>query len=140
MGPAWGRDDGKLFHGSGVGDAFGPRCLKGDIMGCGIMFPRDYILDGEADGDDWERLEDQPRQEGIQNVLYLNDEGEEEEEEGDMELERGQEGRKVAVFFTRNGKLMGRREVGVPLGGLYPTVGMLSSGEKVKVDLHPLSG
>ena len=46
----------------------------------------------------------------------------------------------LQVFFTRNGKLMGRREVGVPPGGLYPTVGMLSSGEKVKVDLHPLSG
>ncbi|TNN23100.1 hypothetical protein EYF80_066783 [Liparis tanakae] len=25
---------------------------------------------------------------------------------------------------------MGRREMGVPPGGLYPTVGMLSSGEK----------
>lgn len=46
----------------------------------------------------------------------------------------------LQVFFTRNGKLMGRREMGVPPGGLYPTVGMLSSGEKVKVDLHPLSG
>ncbi|KAG7237880.1 hypothetical protein INR49_031673, partial [Caranx melampygus] len=52
--PGWSRgsvayhaDDGKIFHGSGVGDAFGPRCFKGDIMGCGIMFPRDYILDGE---------------------------------------------------------------------------------------------
>lgn len=43
-------DDGKIFHGSGVGDAFGPRCFKGDIMGCGIMFPRDYILDGEGEG------------------------------------------------------------------------------------------
>lgn len=46
----------------------------------------------------------------------------------------------VQVFFTRNGKLMGRREMLVPAGGLYPTVGMLSSGEKVKVDLQPLSG
>lgn len=46
----------------------------------------------------------------------------------------------LQVFFTRNGKLMGRREMAVPPGGLYPTVGMLSSGEKVKVDLHPLSG
>lgn len=35
-------DDGKIFHGSGVGDPFGPRCFEGDIMGCGIMFPRDY--------------------------------------------------------------------------------------------------
>ena len=51
-----------------------------------------------ADVDDWEWLEDQPQQEGIQNVLYLNDEDdEEEEEEGDMEMEQGQEGRKVAV-------------------------------------------
>ena len=31
-----------MFHGSGVGDPFGPRCNQGDLMGCGIMFPRDY--------------------------------------------------------------------------------------------------
>ncbi|XP_068999683.1 SPRY domain-containing protein 3 isoform X2 [Embiotoca jacksoni] len=145
--PGWSRgsvayhaDDGKIFHGSGVGDAFGPRCFKGDIMGCGIMFPRDYILDGEAVVDDWDQLEVRPGR--VQNVLYLNDEEEEEEEEEEdgEEVEQEQEGRKVTVFFTRNGKLMGRREMLVPLGGLYPTVGMLSSGEKVKVDLHPLSG
>lgn len=41
-------DDGKIFHGSGVGDPFGPRCYKGDTMGCGIMFPRDYSLDSEG--------------------------------------------------------------------------------------------
>ncbi|KAM6977421.1 SPRY domain-containing protein 3 [Aplochiton taeniatus] len=146
--PGWSRgsvayhaDDGKLFHGSGVGDAFGPRCLEGDIMGCGIMFPRDYILDGEDEAADWERSEVRPRQGRIQNVLYLNDEEEEEEEEEEVDdMEPGQEGRKVTVFFTRNGKLMGRKEVGVPAGGLYPIVGMLSTGEKVKVDLHPLSG
>ncbi|XP_029361547.1 SPRY domain-containing protein 3 isoform X1 [Echeneis naucrates] len=143
--PGWSRgsvayhaDDGKIFHGSGVGDAFGPRCFKGDIMGCGIMFPRDYILDGEGDMDDWDQLDVRPGQAGVQNVLYLNNE-EEDEEDGE-EVEQGQEGRKVTVFFTRNGKLMGRREMAVPPGGLYPTVGMLSSGEKVKVDLHPLSG
>ncbi|XP_028266254.1 SPRY domain-containing protein 3 [Parambassis ranga] len=143
--PGWSRgsvayhaDDGKIFHGSGIGDAFGPRCFKGDIMGCGIMFPRDYILDGEGDMDDWDQLEVHPGQAGVQNFVYLNDE-EEEEDDGD-EVEQEQEGRKVTVFFTRNGKLMGRREMVVPPGGLYPTVGMLSSGEKVKVDLHPLSG
>ncbi|XP_053173256.1 SPRY domain-containing protein 3 [Scomber japonicus] len=146
--PGWSRgsvayhaDDGKIFHGSGVGDAFGPRCFKGDIMGCGIMFPRDYILDGEGEMDDWDRLEVRSGQAAVQNVVYFNDEEEEEEEEEDGdEVEQGEEGRKVMVFFTRNGKLMGRREMAVPPGGLYPTVGMLSSGEKVKVDLHPLSG
>ncbi|KAM8862539.1 SPRY domain-containing protein 3-like isoform 1-T2 [Spinachia spinachia] len=138
--PGWSRgsvayhaDDGKIFHGSGVGDAFGPRCFKGDIMGCGIMFPRDYILDGEGD---WGGPEVRPCPAGVQNVLYLNEVGDEDGEE----VEQGQDCQNVMVFFTRNGKLMGRREVGVPPGGLYPTVGMLSSGEKVKVDLHPLSG
>ncbi|XP_052338396.1 SPRY domain-containing protein 3 isoform X2 [Oncorhynchus keta] len=139
---AYHADDGKIFHGSGVGEPFGPRCIEGDIMGCGIMFPRDYILDGEDDIDEWDPLEVLPRQgEGrIQNILYLNDEEEEEEEEEGGELDQEHDGRKVMVFFTRNGKLMGRREVVVPPGGFYPTVGMLSSGEKVKVDLHPLSG
>lgn len=143
--PGWSRgsvayhaDDGKIFHGSGVGDAFGPRCFKGDIMGCGIMFPRDYILDGEGDIDDLEPLEDKQVNPSVQNVLYLIDD-EDEQEDGE-EMEPGQNVRKVTVFFTRNGKLMGRKEMVVPPGGLYPTVGMLSSGEKVKVDLHPLSG
>ncbi|XP_028849982.1 SPRY domain-containing protein 3 [Denticeps clupeoides] len=142
--PGWSRgsvayhaDDGKIFHGSGVGDPFGPRCFEGDIMGCGIMFPRDYIPDGEDDTDDADALEVRPKHGRVQNVLYLNDEDEEEDAE---DAEQEHEGRKVVVFFTRNGKIIGRREVVVPLGGFYPTVGMLSSGEKVKVDLHPLSG
>ncbi|KAG5282573.1 hypothetical protein AALO_G00057490 [Alosa alosa] len=142
--PGWSRgsvayhaDDGKIFHGSGVGDPFGPRCFEGDIMGCGIMFPRDYISDGEDELDEWEALEVRPKQGHVQNFVYLNDE--DEEEDGD-DPEQDQEGRKVMVFFTRNGKIIGRREVVVPMGGFYPTIGMLSSGEKVKVDLHPLSG
>ncbi|KAJ8258987.1 hypothetical protein COCON_G00179990 [Conger conger] len=142
--PGWSRgsvayhaDDGKIFHGSGVGDPFGPRCFEGDIMGCGIMFPRDYILDSEDDSDDGDYFEVRPKQRRVQNVLYLNDEEEEEDEE---EMEQEHEGRKVMVFFTRNGKIIGKREAVVPTGGFYPSIGMLSSGEKVKVDLHPLSG
>ncbi|KAK3547495.1 hypothetical protein QTP86_021477 [Hemibagrus guttatus] len=138
--PGWSRgsvayhaDDGKIFHGSGVGDPFGPRCFEGDIMGCGIMFPRDY----EDEADEGEDLAENPKQNRVQNVLYQNDE--DEEDEGD-DAEQEQEGRKVMVFFTRNGKIIGKREVVVPAGGFYPTVGMLSRGEKVKVDLHPLSG
>ncbi|XP_064899485.1 SPRY domain-containing protein 3 isoform X1 [Columba livia] len=139
--PGWSRgsvayhaDDGKIFHGSGVGDPFGPRCYKGDIMGCGIMFPRDYILDSEGDSD--EALEVKA---AVRNVLYLHrDEDEDDEEEEEPEPEH--EGRKVLVFFTRNGKIIGKKEALVPPGGYFPTVGMLSSGEKVKVDLHPLSG
>ncbi|KAJ8359130.1 hypothetical protein SKAU_G00156550 [Synaphobranchus kaupii] len=132
--PGWSRgsvayhaDDGKIFHGSGVGDPFGPRCFEGDIMGCGIMFPRDYFLDSEDDSDDGDYFEVRPKQRRVQNVLYLNDE--EEEEDGE-EMEQEHEGRKVMVFFTRNGKIIGKREAVVPTGGFYPTIGMLSSGEK----------
>ena len=42
--------------------------------------------------------------------------------------------------FTRNGNVIGKREVRIPKGGFYPTVGMMSSEEKVRVDLRPLSG
>ena len=34
-------DNGKLFHQSGYGKAFGPNCKKGDVMGCGIDFTTD---------------------------------------------------------------------------------------------------
>ncbi|CAI5765061.1 SPRY domain-containing protein 3 isoform X3 [Podarcis lilfordi] len=148
--PGWSRgsvayhaDDGKIFHGSGVGDPFGPRCYKGDIMGCGIMFPRDYILDSEGDSDDsCDTVAIRAKPRGVRNVLYLHQEAEEEEEEEEdgEDMEQEHEGKKVVVFFTRNGKIIGKKDAVVPSGGFYPTIGMLSSGEKVKVDLHPLSG
>ena len=44
------------------------------------------------------------------------------------------------VYFTRNGKIIGKKDVVLPRGGFYPTVGMMSKQEKVKVELRPLSG
>lgn len=134
--PGWSRgsvayhaDDGKIFHGSGVGDPFGPRCYKGDTMGCGIMFPRDYSLDSEGDSD--EPCDTAlPARRAVRNVTYVSPEDEEEEEEeeeeddegGGTEQERG--GTKVVVFFTRNGQIIGKKEARVPPGGYFPTVGM----------------
>ena len=46
----------------------------------------------------------------------------------------------LQVYFTRNGKIIGKKEVLLPKGGFYPTVGMMSSQEKVRVELKPLSG
>jgi hypothetical protein len=51
-----------------------------------------------------------------------------------------QSGPKVEVFFTRNGVIVGQKEIAIPRGGFFPTIGMLSSAEKVKVELHPLTG
>lgn len=45
----------QIFVGSGVGAPFGPRCHKGDTMGCGVLFPRNY----ECKSDSEEELEQQ---------------------------------------------------------------------------------
>lgn len=36
--------------------------------------------------------------------------------------------------------MVGKRNMPIPKGGFYPTVGMLSSCERVRVDLHPVTG
>nr|XP_011444076.2 SPRY domain-containing protein 3 [Crassostrea gigas] len=131
---AYHADDGKIFVGSGVGEQFGPRCHKGDIMGCGILFPNDY--DSEADSD---QSPDDPDVSNRELDEYPSDSDSEDE---NMWWRQGndEQGTKVQVFFTRNGKIVGTKQVSIPKGGFFPTVGMLSSCEKVRVDLHPLTG
>uniref|UniRef100_A0A131YTU0 SPRY domain-containing protein 3 n=1 Tax=Rhipicephalus appendiculatus TaxID=34631 RepID=A0A131YTU0_RHIAP len=126
---AYHADDGKIFVGSGVGSRFGPKCQKGDIMGCGILFPREYVEPNEPNRDAIDN-DDQGRLEGDDNDEY-----------DFMKYDViPLEGTLVQVFFTLNGVHVGRREMAMPQGGLFPTVGMLSRKEKVKVDLHPLTG
>ncbi|XP_071956752.1 SPRY domain-containing protein 3-like [Antedon mediterranea] len=146
---AYHADDGKLFNGVGQGDPFGPRCYKGDIMGCGVMFPRDYQFDDED--------KDAEEEEGASSVLPARDplyglgdlnlmypRGQYEDDDQDLINEElmdlQSQGISVQVFFTRNGKTIGRREVRIPQGGFFPSIGMMSIGEKVRIDLRPLSG
>lgn len=49
-------------------------------------------------------------------------------------------GRKCTVYFTKNGETIGETECDIPVGGFYPVVAMLSKGEKLRVDLQPISG
>lgn len=46
----------------------------------------------------------------------------------------------VKVFFTKNGTVVSTRKMALPPDGFYPTIGLLSRGEMVRVDLQPLSG
>lgn len=48
--------------------------------------------------------------------------------------------RTCTVYFTRNGERVGDTECAVPKGGFYPVVAMLSHGEKIRVNFHPLTG
>lgn len=136
---AYHADDGKIFVGSGEGSRFGPRCQKGDVMGCGILFPRKYVeeeapVEDRLDNSAWSLggLEDEEEdgEDGCHCCRQRDDDADDPLEDGVL----------VEVFFTHNGVNVGRREVVLPQGGLYPTVGMLSLKEKVKVDLHPLTG
>ncbi|XP_042898988.1 SPRY domain-containing protein 3 [Parasteatoda tepidariorum] len=134
---AYHADDGKIFVGSGVGDPFGPRCYKGDIMGCGIMFPRDFVCYFDCD----ESSENGPSSLNADFDDELSGSlSESEDEEWWKAKENIEFGVNIQVFFTRNGKTIGQKDVCIPKGGFYPTIGMLSSDEKVKVDLHPLTG
>lgn len=126
---AYHADDGKIFVGSGIGDPFGPRCHKGDVMGCGIMFPVDYDSDADSDSGESEAPDsiDDPSDEDDDDEMWVGNPG-------------IATGTNVQIFFTRNGKLIGHKYVHIPKGGFYPTVGMMSSCEKVRVDLRPLTG
>ncbi|CAK8673078.1 unnamed protein product [Clavelina lepadiformis] len=229
---AYHADDGKIFVGRGQGTAFGPKCYRGDVMGCGIQYPFDYVTPSDDEDED-EEVEQRPMAAPDLNALDpnilgdllddmepidpLNDDfggsGDEEDllwggnrrfaeapwaprvvdgeepvpmdfvlypDMGRRYMERwlgggrgmnerrifpvdfpppppplrdmdrrppaiyghkdGGQGLLVKVFFTRNGRRIGQREVTMPKSGFYPAVGMLSNNEKVKVDLRPLSG
>lgn len=138
---AYHADDGKMFNGSGVGDAFGPKCHKGDVMGCGIIFPRDFSCNYDSDGYNELNSPQSP----VNNLEdganeYEGSQSESEDEIWWNEHNKFEGGPKVQVFFTRNGKTLGQKEMCIPKGGFFPTIGMLSLEEKVKVDLKPLSG
>lgn len=131
---AYHADDGKIFIGNGIGDAFGPVCCKGDIMGCGILFPRDFNSEPES-----EESRDSSDSEDADDYIDVHgfSDSDDDYEWWDPDARWGP---KVQVFFTRNGKTIGQREVRIPRGGFFPTVGMLSSDEKVRADLRPLTG
>ncbi|CAH1785723.1 unnamed protein product [Owenia fusiformis] len=137
---AYHADDGKLFLGSGIGEPFGPKCLKGDIMGCGILFPRDYNSEEDSDISPDVSPDAEDKIDELLNLESDYHSSDSEEEEDWWEKPNAETGTKVQVFFTRNGKTIGRREIRIPKGGFYPTVGMLSGDERVRVDLHPLTG
>jgi len=170
---AYHADDGKIFVGSGRGSPFGPRCHKGDVMGCGVLFPRNYECKSDSD----EELEQQggladlsgssaggaepprrPPHRGyypppLHDLSADSNGGDSDGAEdggGGLPLYPGynewhndkdhERGVVVGVYFTRNGEMIGRKEIRIPKGGFYPTIGMMGCEEKVRVDLRPLSG
>lgn len=70
----------KVFMGSGVGDPFGPRCNKGDIMGCGVLFPRDFESKSDSEEEGQTELMARLVEEHVAEAEeYETDSGEEED-------------------------------------------------------------
>ena len=66
--------------GSGVGDPFGPRCNKGDIMGCGVLFPRDFESKSDSEEEGQTELMARLVEEHVAEAEeYETDSGEEED-------------------------------------------------------------
>lgn len=216
-------DDGKLFVEHGKGQEFGPSCVSGDRMGCGIIFTAHDEMEGklaaenkEASKEGTEEDVDDDDSDSVNSVdddddLYFPEEDLFDDEAllyremlgragGLLGLGRGRprlpyganiaagggppfnvfdrirhrnapvvrpqfggvggmgrlhqgvqpavrgsvkddnSGNKCTVYFTKNGEKVGDTQVCVPRGGFFPLVGLLSKGERVRVDLHPLTG
>ena len=160
-------DNGQLYREKGEGDPFGPACTAGDIMGCGMKFPKgfsdfdyfsqsaDDIRDGlnselsedvlhyglEEDYDDDDYSDDSDR-DFYDADLYVkmqqrNPQKKVQNKKLDNSISRSLE---CTVYFTKNGEVVGEVQCDVPPGGFHPLVAMLSVGEKIRVDLNPLSG
>ncbi|KAM3621864.1 uncharacterized protein V6R79_017215 [Siganus canaliculatus] len=123
--------DGRMYRGGDGGHDIGSCCNEGDIFGCGILFPRNYSLDDADEVDDCD-LELFSEHCDVHNESYAKSGA----ERGNVDPH----GKKVTVFFTRNRKQVVRTELVLPEGGFYPTIGMMNTGEKVRVELYPLSG
>lgn len=157
-------DNGHLYKEKGNGDPFGPTCTTGDVMGCGIKFQKGFsnvdffsLLQEEQGGLVSEVAYDAMC--GMEEGDEYDDEEERYEDffDGDfigglqrsMSLGHGSKPKKTStdhntldccVYFTKNGEVVGETKCTIPAGGFYPLVALLSSGEKIKVDLNPLTG
>lgn len=142
-------DSGLIFTGSVKGEQFGPKgAVTGDIIGCGIVYPLDFPSSREPS-------KEEPKEEDKSFSPSPSQPSEEEaSEEGDDLSDSDKEPKMaddtagsvvskksmVDIFFTRNGVILGQRKMEYPVEGFFPIIGLSSPGEKIIVDLHPLSG
>ena len=88
----------------------------------GVLFSKDFESrsDSEKEGELMARIVEDRLQEA---EGYETDSGDEEDWwRPDLKI-----GDMVEVYFTRNGKVIGKKEIVLPKGGFYPPVGMMSS-------------
>ena len=150
-------DNGHIYKEKGQGDPFGSTCTVGDVMGCGVRFTSECST-GKPSSIDEETADE----EDIDRDFFHFEEGDNYDDyyddDDDILFRHGlrqnirrfskqspkksdsSRNQKCVVYFTKNNELIGETECSVPKGGFYPVVAMLSRGEKIRVNLYPLSG
>lgn len=103
-------DDGSIFSGRGQGTPFGPTYGTGDVIGVGV---------------DWTHAHSLHRQPASTNHHAIS--------------ETAKHGPLAKIFFTKNGQMLGPSASSyafenVACTALYPTIGLRTPGEKVKVN------
>ena len=161
-------DNGHLYKEKGHGEPFGSVCSAGDVMGCGVRFNEGGITTTYNELND-EGIEGEDDDAIDSSFMYeAGDDDEYDYDDFDYDIAfLGRLGRrfprrvlpsvnagsckqgassdksiirKCTVYFTRNGELVGETECIVPNGGFFPLVAMLSEGERIRVNLCPLTG
>ncbi|KFM67949.1 SPRY domain-containing protein 3, partial [Stegodyphus mimosarum] len=161
-------DTGSVFYRDAV-HLDGPVFSKGDVIGCGIIYPPHYkrYVDLSTD-DNSDGMTDvvltsllnvnKKSMDFVCNMLNLNVEEKESsdyESSNSFEIETGKENAsdcdyynenfvesrtQVEVYFTYNMQVVGKVLSHIPVGGFYPTVHIFSSSAiKMSVDLNPPS-
>lgn len=105
-----------------------PVCAKGDRIGCGIAFSINMettLLPTSRYEPPRVPTRSQPglMRRTLEHYVYPRS------NEDDEIL--------VKVFFTKNGQTVSSKTVRMPPGGLYPTLGLLSPGAIVRLDMKP---
>ena len=148
-------DNGQLYKEAGIGSEFGPKCSKGDVMGCGIRFldPYDSTQDQVARDDTHLALKEvtEPQPAPDFEEYYDSDDSEDyyvpvqtykqyRDKDRTTPPEEKVGRPRCVIYFTRNGEQVGESETVVPLGGFYPIAGVLSNGERITLDFFPITG
>ena len=159
---------GKVLADKDVHDA--PICEKNDVIGCGVMFKNVQVECDEDDdsGSDMEPYssellgENRPFAQlggmfggffppapffnfgefgaGFGGIRGIVPRVEKAEERSKLKSIRQVKTKTVDVYFTRNGETVFETQCSSPSRGLHPVIVLRDLGDKVKVNLEPLTG
>lgn len=132
-------DDGRVYAGSQDGTRLGPTLKRGDKLSCGILYQSEWIPDSAYCNQAYEFTDGFTMQEKT-TPSYRQTKVRAFSMTGNVVAQKesiNQEMLALQVFFSLNSKLLGVKIIELPVGHCYPTIGLMSQGSSVRVNLSP---